>query len=171
MILKWKAVLLSCVLALTGLTASGQQPDPEILLLEAAAAEIGKQQPLWNFGRPICNLTPLMDEPNVFCGSWHLNTPDAARLPTIVATATLHRASNAAAVTRFLTQRSSFSQAGWSTTPYDIGVPAFLTTHPGGSLEILFGRGRFLVTVNGKSKEEIEQVARAMLRQIDGIPR
>jgi hypothetical protein len=157
-------------LFLFALSQTPQARAPGDVILDAAVAELRKDEPSWKLTRgSVCNFPPLIEEQEkIFCGLWHRD----ARTPPqdVFASFTLHYVSDAAMVTRYLeTWRARLAQMpAASFTPYDIGVPAYLGTYGNGSqLEILFGRGRFLFSVSGKSKADIERIAKAVLRQID----
>jgi len=49
----------------------------------------------------------------------------------------------------------------------NLGVPAYLSTlQDPSSVGITFGKGRFVVTVSGTSKMDVDRVARSLLGQI-----
>ena len=142
------------------------KPDqsPEAIL-DRAASVIRRGEPSWNLSKPICNIPPLMDEQEAFsCG----NVQVGPGVPTtIVASVTVHQIINPAAVSRWMTNLPTQSPVGWAVVPYDLGVPAYLSTMQGTARAgITFGKGRFVVTVNGASKMDVERIARFLLGQI-----
>ena len=84
-----------------------------------------------------------------------------------VASITVHQIIDPESVSRWMRNVPTRSAAGWVVVPYDLGVPAYLSTLQDPSrVEITFGKGRFVVIVNGKSKMDVDQVARSLLGQI-----
>ena len=134
-------------------------------ILDRAVLDIRRTEPSWQFVRPVCNYPPLMAEQEDFsCGFFNVGSG----LPTrIVASVTVHQIINPGAVSRWMTNVPTRSTAGWVVVPYDLGVPAYLSTLQNPSvIGITFGKGRFVVTVNGTTKIDVDRVARSLLGQI-----
>jgi len=134
-------------------------------ILDRAGLDIRRNEPSWHFMKPVCNLPPLMAEQEDFsCGDFRVGSDPRSG---IVATVTVHQITNPEAVSRWMTNVSTRSTAGWVVVPYDLGVPAYLSTlQDPSSIEITFGKGRFVVTVNGTSKMDVDRVARSLQGQI-----
>jgi len=134
-------------------------------ILDRAGLDIRRNEPSWQLVKPICNIPPLMPEQQDFsCRVVQVGSGVPIR---IVANVTVHQIINPEAVSRWMTNLPTRSAAGWVVVPYDIGVPAYLETvqNPSGA-GIIFGKGRFVVTVSGTSKLDVERVARSLLAQI-----
>src|SRR5262245_43571021 len=134
-------------------------------ILDRAGLDIRRNEPSWQLMRPVCNLPPLMAEQEDFsCGDFHVGSD----LRTgIVASVTVHQIINPKAVSRWMTNVPTRPTAGWVVVPSDLGVPAYLSTlQDPSSVGITFGKGRFVVTVSGKSKIDVDRVARSLLGQI-----
>jgi hypothetical protein len=134
-------------------------------ILDRAGLDIRRNEPSWQLMRGVCNLPPLMAEQEDFsCGAFHVGSD---LRPEIVASVTVHQIINPKAVSRWMTNVPTRSTAGWVVVPYDLGVPAYLSTlQDPSSVGITFGKGRFVVTVSGTSKEDVDRVARSLLGQI-----
>jgi hypothetical protein len=106
----------------------------------------------------------MVEQEDFSCG----NVQVGSGLPIrIVASVSVHQIINSSVVSRWMASFPTRSPAGWVVVPYDLGVPAYLSTlqNPPGA-GITFGKGRFVVAVNGASKMDVERVARSLLRQI-----
>ena len=135
-------------------------------ILDGAALDINKATPALHFGSGvICNLPPLMDEQqSLYCGIW--SSGSITNL-AVLGSASVHLITNSEVVSRWMKNEATRLAPGWVSVPYDLGVPAYLNTlqNPPG-VGITFGKGRFIVLVNGGSKDDVDRVARAVLRQI-----
>jgi len=143
-------------------TEPGQSPGA---ILDRVGLDIRRNEPSWQLVRPICSLPPLMDEQEDFsCGNIQVGSGVPIR---IVASVSMHQIISPSVVSRWMSRVPSQSPAGWVVVPYDLGVPAYLSTlqNPP-SVGITFGKGRFVVAVNGTSKMDVERVARSVLRQM-----
>jgi hypothetical protein len=134
-----------------------------VAILEAAALDVRGSEPSWQFGRSVCNLPPLMDEEEgLSCGSWMVGSDRGIKV-----FAAVHQITDAETVSRWMTSSAARPTAGWVKGPYELSVVAYFATHQSTSdVEIVFGKGRFIVTVNGRSRVDVDRVARALLRQI-----
>ena len=141
-------------------------PQSSEAILDGAAADVRRSEPSWQFAKPVCNLPPLMDEQKTFsCGSWFRRRSSDLDL---IITATVHEIATPNAVSRWMNSTAAEARPGWIKARHDIGVLAYLSVHQTTpQADIVFGRGRFVVTVNGKSKVDVERVARSLLRQIN----
>jgi len=75
--------------------------------------------------------------------------------------------SSSEVVSRWMKNEATRLAPGEVVVPYDLGVPAYLSFRQGSAgVGITFGKGRFIVMVSGKSKVDVERVARAVLHQI-----
>jgi len=134
-------------------------------ILDRAGLDIRRNEPSWQFMRPVCNILPLMAEQEDFsCGDFQVGSDPGS---DIVASVTVHQFTNPEAVSRWMTNVPTRSTAGWVVVPYDLGVPAYLSTlRDPSSVGITFAKGRFVVTVSGTSKMDVDRVARSLLGQI-----
>ena len=141
-------------------------------ILEGAALDVLKTAPEMHFGSGvICNFPPLMDEQeSLYCGIW---SDDSAPTPTILGWASVHQIINSEVASRWMKNEATRLPPGSVVVPYDLGVPAYLSTVQSlprvrmtFRVGITFGKGRFIVLVSGTSKVDVDRVARAVLRQI-----
>jgi hypothetical protein len=106
----------------------------------------------------------MAEQEDFSCGSFQVGSDPRTG---VIASVTVHQIINPDAVSRWMTNVPTRSTAGWVVVPYDLGVPAYISTlQDPSTVEITFGKGRFIVTVNGKSKMDIHRVARSLLWQI-----
>jgi hypothetical protein len=135
-------------------------------ILDGAALDIRKTSPALNLGSGVvCNVPPLLAEQESFyCGIWNVGSIPT---PTSHGSVMVFQVISADVVSRWMKTEATLLAPGWVAVPYDIGVPAYLSTlqSPYG-VGITFGKGRFIVLVNGTSKTDVERVARAVLGQI-----
>jgi hypothetical protein len=132
-------------------------------ILNRAALDIRTTKPTWHLMSPVCNFPPLMNEQESFsCAFWTVGSD-----LTPIASVTIHQITNAEVVSRWMQSYTKRSSPGWFVVPYDLGVPAYVSTlqNPP-SVSITFGKGRFIGEISGKSKVDVDRVARALLRQI-----
>ena len=167
-VLLWRLLLLAFLTVFTNCTRQHIPIKPDQsprAILDSAALDIHQNEPSWRLVRPVCNLPPLMAEQEDFsCGDFLVGSDLSTG---IVAYVTVHQIFNPEAVSRWMTNVPTRSTAGWVVVPYDLGVPAYLSTlQDPSTAEITFGKGRFIVTVNGKSKMDIDRVARSLFWQI-----
>lgn len=134
-------------------------------ILDRAGLDIRRTEPSWQLLMPICNIPPLMAEQEDFsCGIVQLGSSVPGR---IVASVTVHQIINPGTVSRWMTNVPTRSTVGWVVVPYNLGPPAYFGSLPNSpSVDITFGKGRFIVTVNGTSKIDVDRIARSLLRQI-----
>jgi hypothetical protein len=138
-------------------------------IVDEATSEMRRNEPSWVFLGGICNTPPLLDEETgLACGIWKVGSrPDSPH----VASVSLHQVRTAQAVSRWMKDRATRASPGWVVVPYDLGTSvnfgAYLATLPNPpSVQITFGKGRYIVAVNGTSRENVDRVARVLLRQI-----
>jgi hypothetical protein len=167
LVLFWTLLLLTSLTVFTNCTHAHIPTKPDQsprAILDRAGLEIRRIEPSWYFGTPVCNFPPLMDEQEDFsCGDFYVGSAQSRR---IVALVTVHQIINPKAVSRWMTN-VPIRAAGWVVVPYDVGVPAYLSTlQDPSTVEITFAKGRFVVSVNGTSKMDIDRVARSLLAQI-----
>ena len=63
---------------------------------------------------------------------------------------------------RWMKNAATHFGSGWVAAPYHLGTPAYLSSlqNPP-SVDIVFGKGRFIVTVNGTSRVDVDRIARS----------
>lgn len=145
-------------------------------ILDGAALDIRKTAPAFYFGSGgVCNFPPLLDEQeSQYCGIWYTaGSEPTPATPTILGSVTVYQITNSEVVSRWVKNEATRLAPGSVVVPYDLGVPAYLSTlqSPPGvgttfGVGITFGKGRFIVLVNGTSKTDVERVARAVFGQI-----
>src|SRR5688572_8783468 len=135
-------------------------------ILDRTALDIRRNVPSMQYGRPVCNIPPLLTKQEDFsCASFYIGSAPGPGFK-ILASVTIHQIPDAATVSRWIANVPA-RPAEWVVVPYDLGVPAYISTLQGSAgVEIIFGKGRFIVTVNGISKADVDRVARSLLGQI-----
>jgi hypothetical protein len=132
-------------------------------IMGRAAAEMRKTEPTWQVAGGVCSLPPLLpEEVDLACGPWVVSF-DRASAP--LAFATVHQVSTSQAVSGWM--KGDARRMADVVVPYDLGVPAYLnSSQRSPNVTIIFGKGRFIVTVDGPSRTNVDRIARALLRQI-----
>lgn len=135
-------------------------------ILDRTESDLRRTEPSWHLATGVCNIPPLMAEQEALsCGFFYAGTDPMA----VVVSLTVHQIADPAAVSRWLADGPlrQGAAAGWTTVRYDLGVDGYLQTVEGRpEVLITFGKGRFLVSVNGRSRTDVDRVARSILRQI-----
>jgi hypothetical protein len=162
--------LLALIVAAQGVSAT--QDSPENLILARAVATSRRVEPEWRFTRSILNAPgPLMDEQlGVAGGSWEWLS-DSSTLVGV----TVYTIATAEAATRWLYRQAHGEVAkGWTVVTYEAGDGANMSTYPDPrgftQYETTIRKGRFLVTVSGRSQETIERFAKILVTAISNWP-
>ena len=155
-------------LVVTTQAAPATQDSPENLILGRAVAASQKSEPEWQFTPSILNAPgPLMDEQlGAAAGSWERLSDSSTQISVIVYTI-----ATAEAATRWMDRHARGAVAnGWTVVTYEAGDGATMSTYPDPrgftQCETAIRKGRFLVTVSGRSKETIGRFAKILLTAI-----
>jgi hypothetical protein len=177
------ACLLRTVMSLVafGVTthgASATQDLPEDLIFRRAVAASQEAQPEWRFTRTIVKASPLMDEQlGVAAGSWIKASDEWVRdrlkstdEPMWVYVRVYTIATEEAADRWLFRNVPGGVGRGRNVEPYEIGDRATMATYAGPKgitqYETWFRKGRFLVTLKSRSKENIETFAKIVIAAI-----
>jgi hypothetical protein len=120
----------------------------------------------------------LLDEQeSQYCGDWYTAGSDPKlTTPAVLGSVTVYQITNAEVVSRWMKNEATRLSPGSVVVPYDLGVPAYLSTRQKPpnldsnitffEVSISFGKGRFIVIVDGTSRADVDLVARSVIRQI-----
>jgi hypothetical protein len=155
-------------LVVTTQAASATQDSPENLILGRAVAASRTSEPEWRFIPAILNLPgPLTDEQlGAAGGSWERSSDSSTYISV-----TVYTIATAEAATRWMSRQAHGAVAnGWTVVPYETGDGATMSTYPDPrgftQYETTIRKGRFLVTVSGRSKETIERFAKILVTAV-----
>jgi hypothetical protein len=142
-------------------------PNRSDRILNGAVAELLTAEPSWRFIGGICSCPRLIDEEeSVTVGTFKREVRGEMRE---VAALAVYQISTVNAASLWIEAYGKGHVAsGWTVTPYNLGVPSFLSTFRDHTrYTITFAKGRSLVIVSGASMRDIDQVARCLLRQTE----
>jgi hypothetical protein len=156
------------MLAAAGVVAA--QEEPGYAVLKRAAEALRREEPAWRFIGAIVNAPPLLDEElGVAGGSWYRSEETGAERHVSVM---LHRVSSEQAIARWMSDNlRRVRKDDWKLSPYDLGDRATLAIMDDAYRQVTwyqlsFQRGRFLASVNGQSRADVERLARYVLAEM-----
>jgi hypothetical protein len=146
------------------------QQDPGYSVLERAAAALQRAEPEWQFVTGIMNVPKLFEEElGVAGGTWRRSDGNGAERQVSVR---LHRGSSEQAIARWMSDDlRRVRKDDWKLSPYDLGDRATLAIMNDAYravtwYQLSFQRGRFLASVNGQSRADVERLARYVLAEM-----
>ncbi len=140
-----------------------RQAGPELAILRRASAAIKSAEGvILNVGSTVTAPPLMREQRGVASATWNQAEPPGT-LSKIRVTVIIVGITTADAASHFFDERRV--AAGWRLEPYALGDQADLGIY-GDSLryEINFRKGRFLVSVGGFSRDDVERIARYVLQ-------
>jgi hypothetical protein len=158
-------ILLLLMLAGCSQPVSVIQPQSARSILDQAAAAFRKEEPSWTLESGLCTCPRLIDEQTgVVVGTWWLGGIFGPEIATV----TVYEISSARAASRWLQNYGGRVAVGWTVEPYELGVRSYITTYRDRErFAITSGKGRFLLQVEGPSRQQVDRIAKYLLRQIE----
>jgi hypothetical protein len=154
-----------------GIVLAAAEYEPAYALLDRAAAALRGAEPEWEFiHATTMNVPKLLDEElGVAGGSWRRTGEHGEDVHVSVM---LHRVSTEQAIARWMSDNlRRVRNDRWVLSPYNLGDRGTLaimddTYRQVTWYQLSFQRGRFLASVNGQSKGDVERLARYVLAEM-----
>jgi hypothetical protein len=163
--------LFCAAMLVAGVLPVAAHNEPGYALLERAAAALRGTEPQWEFiAATFMNVPKLLDEQlGVAGGSWRRR---GERGEDVHVSVTLHRVSTEEAIARWMSDDlRRVRKDRWVVMPYELGDRATLaimddTYRQVTWYQLSFQRGRYLASLNGQSKKDVERLARYVLAEM-----